>query len=543
MKRDVISFACVFSLILTTSLYSQTIYVSGVINSNTEWEADTVKVVGDLTVTQGVLLTVNPGTYIEFQGHFELNIAGSFQAIGTPSDTIEFTSNDTIGFWADTLSVAGGWAGIKFQNSSTVPDSAVFEYCRIQYAKKYDDYGGDINGGAIMADDYGTLRIKNCILNYNMVICYTNGINGPAGGAVFCKKVANVVIESNSFTGNRSFDNGGAIHIDPDCQVLIANNRFIDNKAYWWKDLPPPWGWVESGTGGAIGTTDDLGFSPTICNNYCFNNKTINGVIYTSNRHGLIFNNVICNNYGMGIMDGHQLSETRIFNNTIINNTTSFGGILLVSKAILYNNICWGNESFPGQQLDQINVSDAHAGYQLFYNCVEYGEGGSNSIYDYPEFVDPTEGVGLDYDGSIADWSLQDVSPCINHGTPDTNGLFIPDSDIEGNLRIYGASIEMGAYENQNVIIQINEPEITQNKISVYPNPGTSVINVILEKPGTIFQLFSSTGSLLVQEQLHNGVNEANVQSLRPGMYFYQVISSNKEIINSGKWMKIANRE
>jgi predicted outer membrane repeat protein len=317
MKRAVISFSSAFFLFLTTGLYSQTIYVSGVINSNTEWEADTVKVVGDLTVTQGVLLTVNPGTYIEFQGHFEINIAGSFRAIGTPTDTIVFTSYDTTGFWADTLSVAGGWAGIKFQNSSTSPDSAVFEYCRIQYAKKYDDYGGDINGGAIMAEDYGLLHIKNCALNYCMVICYTNGINGPAGGAVFCRKVASVVIDSNSFTGNRSFDNGGAIHIDPDCQVLIANNMFIGNRAINFRILPPPWYLVIGGTGGAIGTTDDLGFSPTICNNYCFNNQTINGVIYTSNRHGRIFNNVICNNYGMGIMDGHQLSETRIFNNTI----------------------------------------------------------------------------------------------------------------------------------------------------------------------------------------------------------------------------------
>jgi predicted outer membrane repeat protein len=539
MKNLFISSLIILFFPLTTNAYSQTIFVSGDIDSNTKWNADTVKVIGDLKVLEGTTLTVNRGTYIEFQGYYRINIFGSIRAIGTPADTIVFTAHDTKYFWEDTLSVIGGWAGIYLHNSSTMPDSSVFEYCHIQFAKKYDDYGGDINGGAMLAEDYGTLIIRNSLLNSNMIICYETGVGGPAGGAIYCENVNSVVIQRNSFIGNRSFDNGGAIHIGQDCHALIANNIFINNKAIWW-DFVGGLLFV-GGCGSAVGTTDAFSLSPTICNNYCFNNQTVNGAIYTSNLNGLVFNNVICNNYGAGIVDGHQLSTTRIFNNTIINNFTfmDMGGIKIWSKAKAYNNICWGNEYHPGQVLEQIDISEAMPGYQLFSNCVQYGDGGSNSISENPEFVDPTMGVGLDYDGSIADWSLQDWSPCINRGTPDTTGLFIPEFDIEGNPRIYGGQIEMGSYENQNVVVSISEPEIIQDKILVFPSPGTTILNIKSDEPEAYFELFTVTGSVIIQKQIKDGINALNVESLDPGIYFYKIISNKKDVIASGKWIKI----
>ena len=42
----------------------------------------------------------------------------------------------------------------------------------------------------------------------------------------------------------------------------------------------------------------------------------------------------------------------------------------------------------------------------LKYNCVQYGDGGQGAIFDYPEFVNPTEGVGLDYNGSLSHLTL-----------------------------------------------------------------------------------------------------------------------------------------
>lgn len=169
-----------------TQLKCQTIYVSDTIEPGTVWNADTVKVIGDIIVPQGVKLQINSGTYVEFQGYFKFDISGSISALGTLNDIIVFTNCDTTGFITDTLSSAGGWAGIRLHNNIVSPDSAVFEYCKIQFAKKFGEYAGDIMGGAIRAENFGNLIVRNSELNSNMVVCYTTGVYGAAGGAIYC---------------------------------------------------------------------------------------------------------------------------------------------------------------------------------------------------------------------------------------------------------------------------------------------------------------------------------------------------------------------
>ena len=324
--------------------------------TNTIWNVDTVKIIGDITVENNVFLTISPGTYIESQGYYKLNVAGRINAVGLPNDSITFTVNDTTGFWTDTTSVTGGWHGIYIVGENGSTDSSTFKYCKFHYGKNYDEYGGDINGGVIYVYNNGLLHINHCLFTNNMTFCYTNGIDGPFGGAIYCENVNEILIDSSSFIRNRSFYFSGAIRIDQNCyKTVITNNIFTNNVGYLWKDLPPPWGYTIGGGGAAI-SISDLVFSPEISNNYCFNNKGLNGVIYTSNLHARIFNNIICNNWGCGIADGHQLSTSRTFNNIIVNNKTEFGGILLWSDAEVYNNICWSNVYYTGFNYDQISI-------------------------------------------------------------------------------------------------------------------------------------------------------------------------------------------
>jgi predicted outer membrane repeat protein len=515
------------------NLNSQTIEVSGSIFGNTSWNADTVKIIGDLVIEQDAVLTINPGTYVESQDFFKINISGMILAIGTSSDSIVFTVHDTTNFWYDTTSVAGGWAGFYLVDNNASIDTSVFEFCRIQYAKNFDEYGGDINGGAIYAKDYGSIKVKNSYLNNNMVACETTGIDGPAGGAIYCKNVNYVLIDSNRFEQNRSFDNGGAIHIDKDCnQVLITHNTFIKNSA-----IKYTIGWI-SGAGAAIGTTDALNYSPVIANNFCFNNRAVDGAIYSSNKNSFIYNNVICNNFGSGIADGHQLSTNKIFNNTIINNLTFMGGIELYSKAIVYNNICWGNEFYAGQQYDQIFVDPVLSNPELFYNCVQYGDGGDSAINEFPEFVNPSLGVGLEYNGFDANWTLLDWSPCVNKGTPDTTGLSIPSFDIIGNPRIYGNRIEIGAYENQSVGVTTNDHSGSLRKISIFPNPGSNQLNIITNLKDLEFELVNLNGQTIIKESIKNEISSINTESINTGIYFYKLIDKKNNIIEKGKWIR-----
>src|SRR5262249_16704802 len=62
----------------------------------------------------------------------------------------------------------------------------------------------------------------------------------------------------------------------------------------------------------------------------------------------------------------------------------------------------------------------------------------SKNINAQPMFVD----------SSNSDFHLQSNSPCINVGIVDTS-FALPDIDIDGNPRIFGAAPDMGAFELQ----------------------------------------------------------------------------------------------
>jgi predicted outer membrane repeat protein len=513
--------------------------VYGNIGTNTTWSADTVKLIGNVTVMKGIVLTIEPGTYIESQGYCRINISGSIRALGTLTDTIVFTVKDTSGFWQNTYSADGGWGGINIADSIISTDTSIFEFCKIQYGKKYDSKNEDINGGAINAEGYGTLIIRNSYLSCNLVI--RNGfVPDPAskGGAVYCNYVKSVLVSHNKFERNKSFNQGGAIYIGKHCQAEIKNNVFRFNTAWNWAIISG--NFVCWGSGAAIETYDSEGPSPIISDNYCFNNYTIDGIIRSSNQEGLIYNNIVCNNSGIGISVSYYFSTVRIYNNTIVNNQTFSGGIYIYASARVYNNIVWGNINSPGDATDQIQkmVAGGTIHPLIYNNCVQYGNGGTNSINGYPAFTNPSSGVGFEYNGSDADWSLKDMSPCINTGTPDTAGLSIPEFDIFGNPRIFGGRIEIGSIENQNVLVGIKYTEDNKYSLLAFPNPGTVQLNINSHEQVAYIELIDISGQVIMQRNTGSGITSINTESLNPGIYYYRLLNLKKGVVASGKWIK-----
>ncbi|HOH47377.1 MAG TPA: FlgD immunoglobulin-like domain containing protein, partial [Candidatus Cloacimonadota bacterium] len=84
-------------------------------------------------------------------------------------------------------------------------------------------------------------------------------------------------------------------------------------------------------------------------------------------------------------------------------------------------------------------------------------------------------------------YRLTALSPCINTGTLDTLGLFLPPYDLAGNQRVWDGRIDMGCLEFGSEPYVGNEdpstPVIPAASISAYPNPFAAFTNLRVSLP------------------------------------------------------------
>ncbi|MDR0872728.1 MAG: YDG domain-containing protein, partial [Prevotellaceae bacterium] len=135
-------------------------------------------------------------------------------------------------------------------------------------------------------------------------------------------------------------------------------------------------------------------------------------------------------------------------NVTINRNTSegSSGGIYNGSSSLTLNNtIVWGNTSWYGSTAQSnIYLNTPTCNYSLIEGLNPAGTGNLNgTTVNNPQFVDASTG----------DYRLQPTSPAINAGNnalyTAAGGNLTIDKDLAGNPRLFGANIDMGAYEDQ----------------------------------------------------------------------------------------------
>ncbi|MBN1591824.1 MAG: hypothetical protein JW941_01085 [Candidatus Coatesbacteria bacterium] len=140
---------------------------------------------------------------------------------------------------------------------------------------------------------------------------------------------------------------------------------------------------------------------------------------------GTISNCLITGNRGgtMQIRGGGLAScDGAIVNCTIAYNSAWEGGGLSMCYGDNSNLILWGNEG------GELCVSSTT------YSCVQGGANGAGNISDDPQFIDPL----------LGDYRLSPFSPCANAGSESAG---YGNRDLEGNPRIVGSSVDMGAFE------------------------------------------------------------------------------------------------
>ncbi len=77
---------------------------------------------------------------------------------------------------------------------------------------------------------------------------------------------------------------------------------------------------------------------------------------------------------------------------------------------------------------------------------------------------------------------------------------------------------------------------IVNNKVSVYPNPGTDYININSDVEYSNFSLFDLNSKIVISD--NTGAKTINTSSLKQGIYIYKITDAKGNTLKTGKWVK-----
>lgn len=501
-----------FAVIINSYSFPQTIEFSGTITQNTEWNYDTVKITGNVTVNSMTTLTISEGTLIQFQGNYEFSSVGSLYLLGSPEKKIIFTIYDTTGYSSNRKSI--GWGGLKLNyewdggsyGKYNPNDSTIIEYCVFEYSKN----------GAITIENFSKIRISNSIFRRNY------GSDGSGINLYY----SNALIKSCSFFENYSYNSGGAIYLSSSGPG-IYNSTFINN---------------EGSQGGAI---DILGEKALILNNiFCYNSTYNGGAIKFHAFNGIIANNIICYNNainGGGAIYGGSGSLVLV-NNTICNNSSDYApGIYLGDDYYIYNTVFYSNRSTSSNSEQIFNFLSENR--PTVQNCViEDGKKYNtalftkfdNILYDYPDFKDSNNLLTYNRDTIISNWSFDSTSNCVDKGI---NSYYRSSEinlkmDIFGNERISNNIVDIGAFEFQFKSSSSSNfvSFLDHDRFIVFPNPTNGEIFIKFDsEQNLLMELFDLNGRLVNTQSLYSKT-EIDLSKYKKGIYFLKIKDDDKLI-------------
>jgi hypothetical protein len=366
---------------------------------------------------------------------------------------------------------------LSFQDGYAEDGGAVYfdhyTYANINNVEFLNSYATG-NGGGLYCNDHSspsfdTVYIKNntaegsgggIYLNSNSnpvfhkVDLYSNTANYGGGGLLarlYCDfTMDDVLIDANSASY------GGGLGIDFYSDPVITNTNIINNNADTYTGYPAKGGGVSTTYGSfpvffnvdiSGNESDNIGGGMYCSSNILFENGKINNNSALVNGGGIYLNgattdekfinteicqNQVTDNYGGAI---YLISGIPEFINTTIAHNQDFNedgaGIFCHnSNPVFKNSILWDNTP------DEILLG-SNGDATIEYSDIEGGWTGTGNIDSDPLFVFPTTG----------NFTLQETSPCIDTGNPDTTGMNLPETDLSGNPRITNGVIDMGAYE------------------------------------------------------------------------------------------------
>ncbi len=402
---------------------------------------------------------------------------------------------------------------------------------------------GDFNGDDTVSDD-GSIS-QNTENAYHVLI--TQGLTTAAQieGFLITGGHANnnITISYNNKAFNNSFGGGMYHHTS---SPRIINTVFNRNRAtakgggmYNESSSPSIVSTVFSGNvtnfGGGMYNTNS---SPNIINTVFSGNKAtatgggINNVTSFPNIVNTVFIGNAASFYGAGI--NNDTSSPNIVNSTFSGNSAASGGGIRnanSSSSTIYNSIFYDNG------VDITNINSSTTGGNNFSE--DYEETGFTEL-DADPFLDSENPIGADGKWFTTDDGLQPssaTSPITDAGDAtklpsDLDGdttKAIP-FDITGRSRIAGATVDVGAYEHDSVVLSLKE--IDNSKLDIYSTGyKTLVIHGVLNAKTTA-NVYNLLGKLVASKTFDkfSTSNSLDVSMLPTGIYIVEMYNANHQV-------------
>ncbi|NQV18559.1 MAG: T9SS type A sorting domain-containing protein [Armatimonadetes bacterium] len=436
-------------------------------------------------------------------------------------------------YWSDHVELKGSLDG-----ESILDGENQFEILKISYASHVSLENLTITNGACEYEGSCIDVFKSDVVLTNIIISNCEQLS--SGYAAIKCEGSNIVVMGSTFMQNH-FSWGGGLILDDECTFEVVNSEFINNYADY---------------GGGLAIRESSG---SISNCSFLDNESYyrgGGIDIRESEvsitNCILSNNVVTSNFpaydnnggGINCIDGSNLiacnilvtnnyadsggaiycddSSMDLINLTLTDNIANHaGGLWCLSSTInMFNCIIWNN---PLQDMLLFMTSSSIEYCDIGQYCAGIGNMNIDPLFwgtgEYP-------------------YSLLDDSPCVNAGIPDTTGLNLPEFDLAGNSRIFGGRIDMGAYENQNVVIGVEDDilpidtKLKQNHPNPF-NPTTTIEFSIQNESKVDLSIYNIKGQK-IKTLAHNEFNKGNFSiiwngndelgnSVSSGMYFYKL--------------------
>ncbi len=394
------------------------------------------------------------------------------------------------------------------------------------------------NGDTISPYKLGGVYIqsnKNCTFE-NLLFKNNTGEGNSAGAVVSSNNFLISNVEFNHNIGGGAFITGyNSIGNSPPDTVRFENCKFAQNV--------PDYG-MEYAVGGGLAVVGQASFPYYIT-------AILTNCLFIQNHL-----RDINNGYGANAVGAQDNASVYLVNCTLADNTSDNPqsraiGVTYGSHVHVYNSIVYNNEFGPAYMFT-LNGDFGEGHLSIYNSLIEGGEAAIDivSAYNYLNYS-PTN---IDADPMFTGigenpYQIDFGSPCIDTGTLDLPPfIHLPETDLAGNPRVYGATIDMGAYEwnptvgsNQTIIPEKEKilmvapnPFSTDTRIMVKTNTACHMQLAIYNNSGQRVKVLMDGTSIAGTSIIHwHGEDEYN-RSLPAGIYHVVLVMDGNEVEEVG---------